>query len=838
MIKYVNKFLENFSRVIKVIHMRLLVHVLIFILTTHLNATPSWESPTLHNGQLRIDGQLFKRFGLGMLNGSPEFKFPIYLEHNISKYPFGEFERFSQWSVPQLTSYVAPINGGIFWLSPGGEEYFFKPNDPIYKILNYRPNKIKGPYVAVRGNNKKEPDRIYIISKDKFVYAYDKGVLKNLEAPSGRRLYFKTNGIRITGIEQNADGEKYELLSAKYDGLNRLISLNIGPLRHEFEYDGESEILTSWRPFGLKERERLFNYKNGMLSEVKYPNTDKENFVWITALKDFEESGNRYLDNVKFKPVLLSDSDNMYNFTQEKAGIALQKTNLLGNSDKVIFNPRTNRLTTIDKGGVASSVQWGRGFQNEATNKLSEIISPKGEIIVKLEYDEEGRISQMAKRGEKPTKYKYDDQDRITEIAIGDYPPTKYEYDKNSMRPIKITNPLGEITEFSYGNDRQIISFKNANNAIQKFNYDKLGRITRRNYPMGVWIAWEYDNFGRISKREYSNGNSIKFEYDEHSQIKRVAENGKIVWEYFYKPNGMLRLLTRNKRKWLEIDSKIQNEKEYLSIINNKGAESQRTYNLDGKLLEEVNPLKDTIQYKYNPIGELTGWIAPDGSDVKFEYDARGKMVFHENHIGQTIENKYDKYGNLAEKKTKEQTIKIEYDAFDRVIKRKYSDRQITDIAYNEYGGIKSIVSADVNIAFEYDALGRETKRMATFPDGSRSAVIMEYANSGQRRRVFSALQKPDKSEEERNDIRYEYDELNRPVEMETNNAGVVRYYYDKKSQMLLSKVFPNGNKNMYSYDNNFRLKTIQSYDSKDSVIGGVQYDWDTDGTLNGKKIW
>lgn len=71
---------------------------------------------------------------------------------------------------------------------------------------------------------------------------------------------------------------------------------------------------------------------------------------------------------------------------------------------------------------------------------------------------------------------------------------------------------------------------------------------------------------------------------------------------------------------------------------------------------------------------------------------------------------------------------------------------------------------------------------------------------------------------------------------METNNAGVVRYYYDKKSQMLLSKVFPNGNKNMYSYDNNFRLKTIQSYDSNDSAIGGVQYDWDTDGTLNGKK--
>lgn len=818
--------------------MRILTFILIFILFSPLQATPSWESPTLHNGQLRIDGQLFKRLGLGMLNGSPEFKFPIYLEHNISKYPFGEFERFSQWSVPQLTSYVAPINGGIFWLSPGGEEYFFKPNDPTYKILNYRPNKIKGSYVAVRGNNKKEPDRIYIISKDKFVYAYDKGILKNLEAPSGRRLYFKTNGIRITGIEQNVDGEGFELLSAKYDELNRLVFLKIGAIWHEFKYDGESEILTSWCPFGLKERETLFTYKDGLLSAIIHPNTDKEDFTWITTLKDFELSGNRYLDNVKFKPVLLSDSDNIYNFAQEKAGIVMQKTNLLENSDKIIFNPITNRLTTIDKGGVTSSVQWGRGFQNEATNKLSEIISPKGEIIVKLENDEEGRISQMTKRGEKPTKYAYDDQDRIVEVTVGDYPSTKYEYDNDSMRPAKIINSLGETMEFSYGHDRQIVSFKNANKAVQKFNYDNLGRITRRNYPMDMWIAWEYDNFGRVSKREYSNGNSIKFEYDEYSQIKRVVENEKIEWEYFYKPNGMLKFLTRNKRKWLEIDSKIQDEKEYLSIINNKGAESQKTYDLDGKLLEEVNPLKDTIQYKYNPIGELTGWIAPDGSDVKFEYDARGKMVFHENHIGQTIENKYDKYGNLAEKKTKEQTIKIEYDSFDRVVKRKYSDRQITDIVYDEYGRINSIVSADVNIELEYDALGRMTKRMAEFPDGSKSAVIIEYTNSGQRKRIFSALQKPDKSEEERNDIRYEYDALNRPVEMMINNAGVIRYYYDKKNQMLLSKVFPNGNKNIYSYDNNFRLKTIENYDAKGNPVGGIQYDWDTDGTLNGKKIW
>ena len=443
------------------------VKILFVFLSSYLTvfATPSWESPTLHNAQLRIDGQLYKRFGLGILSGSPEFKFPIYLEHNISKYPYGEFERFSQWSVPQLTSYVAPINGGIFWLSPGGEEYFFKAKDPVYKIVSVRPTKIKSPYIAVRGNAKKEPDRIYIISKDKFVYSYDKGVLKTLEAPSGRKLYFKANGIRITGIEQRMDTATYELLSAKYDDLNRLVSLKIGAIWHNFSYDADSEILTAWKPFNLREREVNFAYKNGLIESIAYPNTDKERFVWITTLKDFELSGKHYLDNVKFKPVLMSDSDNVYSFGQEKAGIVMQKANLLGNADKIIFNPLTHRLTTIDKGGVSSSVQWGRGFQNEATNKLSEIISPKGEAVVKLEYDDEGRISQMAKRGKKPTKYKYDEQDRIVEITIGDCRPTKYEYDSDSMRPKKIVNPLGHTTEFAYGNDKQIVSYKNADNA-------------------------------------------------------------------------------------------------------------------------------------------------------------------------------------------------------------------------------------------------------------------------------------------------------------------------------------------------------------------------------------
>ena len=297
-------------------------------------------------------------------------------------------------------------------------------------------------------------------------------------------------------------------------------------------------------------------------------------------------------------------------------------------------------------------------------------------------------------------------------------------------------------------------------------------------------------------------------------------------------------MLTRNKRKWIAIEREIKDEKEYVSVINNKNAQSQKTYSLDGKLLEEINPLKDTIQYKYNPIGELTGWVAPDGSDVKFEYDARGDMVFHENHIGQTIENKYDKFGNLAEKKTQEQTISISYDKFDRVVSRKYEKNQITDIVYDDYGRVKTINSAGTKLEFKYDALGRQTRKSLTYPDGSQSVSIMEYTPTGRRKKILNAYRNSDKKEEKRSAVTYRYDALDRPVEAAIDGVGKVQYIYDKKTQMLACKILPNGNKSTYAYDDSFRLKTIQTFDPQNNLLGGVEYVWDSDGTLKGKNIW
>jgi hypothetical protein len=66
-----------------------------------LAAGPSWEKPALFLGSLDVNGGLRQRFELGVLGGSPEFSFPVFLEHALQ-----EDNAASEYRIPQLETYV------------------------------------------------------------------------------------------------------------------------------------------------------------------------------------------------------------------------------------------------------------------------------------------------------------------------------------------------------------------------------------------------------------------------------------------------------------------------------------------------------------------------------------------------------------------------------------------------------------------------------------------------------------------------------------------------------------------------------------------------------------
>ncbi|MFD0894205.1 hypothetical protein KBB96_09345 [Luteolibacter ambystomatis] len=66
-------------------------------------AGPLWEETVLSSGSLDANGGHRQRFEPGTLVGSPEFAFPIYLEHG-----FRAEDPVSEYKVPQLQTHAAP----------------------------------------------------------------------------------------------------------------------------------------------------------------------------------------------------------------------------------------------------------------------------------------------------------------------------------------------------------------------------------------------------------------------------------------------------------------------------------------------------------------------------------------------------------------------------------------------------------------------------------------------------------------------------------------------------------------------------------------------------------
>jgi hypothetical protein len=135
----------------------------IALTAAHSAATggPLWEKPSLCLGSLDIDGGLRQRFELGALSGSPEFAFPIYMEHGIRP-----DDRVSEYRIPQLETYVVPEGlDEILWLEPGGIRHIFKTED----IVATAPARQKEPWLAI----KTDAGNAEFRSADGWTYAYD-----------------------------------------------------------------------------------------------------------------------------------------------------------------------------------------------------------------------------------------------------------------------------------------------------------------------------------------------------------------------------------------------------------------------------------------------------------------------------------------------------------------------------------------------------------------------------------------------------------------------------------------------------------------------------------------
>src|SRR5512136_77632 len=76
------------------------------------------------------------------------------------------------------------------------------------------------------------------------------------------------------------------------------------------------------------------------------------------------------------------------------------------------------------------------------------------------------------------------------------------------------------------------------------FEYNKLGRRTKKTYPLGMAQTISYDVANRTTSVTDFNGNTIISEYDQFGRVTRTSFPGGATLTYTYTTDGQIETVT------------------------------------------------------------------------------------------------------------------------------------------------------------------------------------------------------------------------------------------------------------------------------------------------------
>ena len=242
------------------------------------------------------------------------------------------------------------------------------------------------------------------------------------------------------------------------------------------------------------------------------------------------------------------------------------------------------------------------------------------------------------------TAYEYDGQGRLTATidAIGQRSTTAYDAIGRASR---VTDVRGYAVDLGYSPDGSVVSIAASNGTTTVVNdpagrpirvtdplgqvtqtvYEPAGQVVRVDRPDGSTISSTLDAAGRVVKETTGLGNNTSYVYDLAGRLLKRTDPLSFVrlWGY----DALDRVVSVTDELGRVTTRAYDDTARSVTVADDLGTASVTTFDALGQVVSEIDGSGRTTHYEYTVDGLRAAAVAPDGGRTSYEYDAAGRLV-------------------------------------------------------------------------------------------------------------------------------------------------------------------------------------------------------------------
>ncbi|HXT11398.1 MAG TPA: LamG-like jellyroll fold domain-containing protein [Candidatus Angelobacter sp.] len=361
----------------------------------------------------------------------------------------------------------------------------------------------------------------------------------------------------------------------------------------------------------------------------------------------------------------------------------------------------SNRLaskTLTNTSGLYGAVNATWQFHYGTNGLLSQIVDPRGNTNVFVQYDQYGRATNEVDGLSRATRTEYGVpstwQIRHTDPALNQwvetydtkghlltqqdplFNTTTYTYDTNGNRT-SMTEPLGWTTYFGYDTNANVIAKTNALGEVTRWVFNNVfnkpvQQITPQPPDTNGWTTWTnfyaYDSAGNLTNQSDGIGTLVSYTYLTNGLVFTSKDANSNITQFGYDGNGFLKArtdpatnttsYTLNDVGWkMHLVDALGNPTTYAYDLNGNATQVEdplartfyKTFDGDGNLLSATDGKGQLTSYGYDAANQRTNMVDRTGTNVWFYYyTSRGKLDHVTDPLVHSVTNFYDAANRLV----------------------------------------------------------------------------------------------------------------------------------------------------------------------------------------------